>query len=170
MNGQAWTNAEQFEPMDATTEQSFGDLINFDHLDIDLSEFSYGNGEYTQAGPPPLADLPSALHDFSPQMGQHHHNGAPAAHQPPTNMGGHSMPQPPNGFSFDYGMAQFSQAGTPTFPQAQDHMYRPHQGVPPTPNSIEMHGSDTHRYMQQMESQQALFSQQYHMRKEDAVC
>jgi hypothetical protein len=32
MNGQAWTNAEQFDAMDATTEQTFGDLINFDHL------------------------------------------------------------------------------------------------------------------------------------------
>jgi hypothetical protein len=170
MNGQAWTNAEQFEPMDATAEQSFGDLINFDHLDLDLSEFSYSNGEYSQGGPQPLAGLPNSIHDFSPQIGQHqHHNGTPSGQAPPTNMGGHSMSQPPNGFSFDYSMGQFSQASTPVFPQAQDHMYRPHQGVPPTPNSVEMHG-DPHRYMQHIDSQQALFDQRYHMRKDDAVC
>jgi hypothetical protein len=32
-----------------------------------------------------------------------------------------------------------------------------------------MHG-DLHRYMQQMDTQQALFNRQYQMRKDDAVC
>jgi hypothetical protein len=157
MNGQAWTSAEQFDAMDATTEQTFGDLINFDHLDLDLSEFNYGNG-----------DISNALQDFTPQIPQHHHNGAPAGQQPQNTMGGHSMPQPTNGFTFDYAMGQYSQAGTPVYPLAQEHGYQQHQVVPPTPNSVEMHG-DPHRYMQHMASQQALFDQRFHMRKDDAV-
>jgi hypothetical protein len=168
MNGQAWTTTEQFEGMDATTEQSFGDLINFDNLDIDLSEFSYNNGEFSQGGPPQLTDLSNSLHAFTPHTAQHHHNGTPGGQQAQDNMGGHNMPQPTNGFSFDYSMGQFSQAGTPVFPQAQDHIYRAHQGVPPTPNSVEMHG-DPHRYMTHMESQQALFDPRFHGRKDDAV-
>ncbi|KAH5704711.1 hypothetical protein HBI44_011210 [Parastagonospora nodorum] len=156
MNGQAWTTAEPFGNMDAT-EQNFGDFVDFDNLDLDLSEFNYN-------GAAPLADIPSALHDFPTQVAQlpqHHHNGANGGQQPQGNMGGHSA----NGFTFDYSLGQFSQAGTPAF-QAQDHIFRPHNGVPPTPNSIEMHG-DPHRYMRQMDSQQALFDQRYHMRKDD---
>ncbi|EAT91782.2 hypothetical protein SNOG_00287 [Parastagonospora nodorum SN15] len=158
MNGQAWTTAEPFGNMDAT-EQNFGDFVDFDNLDLDLSEFNYN-------GAAPLADIPSALHDFPTQVAQlpqHHHNGANGGQQPQGNMGGHSA----NGFTFDYSLGQFSQAGTPAF-QAQDHIFRPHNGVPPTPNSIEMHG-DPHRYMRQMDSQQALFDQRYHMRKDDTI-
>lgn len=166
MNTQAWTGADSFEAMDANTEQAFGDLINFDHIDLDLSEFNYNNGEYSQGGSTPLADLSNALHDFAPQIPQHHHNGAP---QPQNPMGAHSMPQPTNGFSFDYAMGAYSQADSSAFPQAQEHVYRPHQGVPPTPNSIEMHG-DPHRYIQHMDPQQGLFDQRFHMRKDDAVC
>jgi len=151
MNGQAWTTVDAMD----TTEQTFGDIINFDHLDLDLSDFQYNNG-----------DMSSGLQDFAPQIPQHHHqHGAPPPQQ---DMGGHSMPQPTNGFSFDYGMGAYSQAGTPAFPQAQEHSYQPHQGVPPTPNSVEMHG-DPHRYMQHMASQQALYDQRFHMRKDDAT-
>lgn len=166
MNGQAWTN-DSFDAMDATTEQ-LEQFINFDHIDLDLSEFSYSNGEYSQGGPTSLADISTSLHDYTPQIPQHHHNGAPGGQQAQNSMGGHSLPQNTNGFSFDYAMGQYSQAGTPVFPQAQEHVYRPHQGVPPTPNSIEMHG-DPHRYLQQMDPQQALFDQRFHMRKDDAV-
>lgn len=157
MNGQAWTTAEPFGTMDAT-EQNFGDFVDFDNLDLDLSEFNY-------SGAAPLADIPSTLHDFPPHVPRLHHNGAQNGQQPQGTMGGHAA----NGFTFDYSLGQFSQAGTPAFPQAQDHMFRPHNGVPPTPNSIEMHG-DPHRYMQQMDTQPTLFDQRYHMRKDDAVC
>jgi hypothetical protein len=158
MNGQAWTTAEPFGTMDAT-EQNFGDFVDFDNLDLDLSEFNY-NG----AAPP--ADIPSALHDFPTHVPQHQHHGAQNGQQPQGSMGQDSQ----NSFTFDYSLGQFSQAGTPAFPQAQDHnIFHPHNGVPPTPNSIEMHG-DPHRYMQQMDTQQALFDQRYHMRKDDAVC
>jgi hypothetical protein len=146
MNGQAWTTAEpSFGTMDSATDQSFGamdDLINFDSLDIDLGEFNYNGSEYSAQGTP--ADNSASLHGYAAQNG-----------------GG----QQSNQFAFDYSM-QFSQAGTPVFPQAQDQIFQHHHGVPPTPNSAEIHG-DPHRYMQH---QQALFDQRYHMRKDDAVC
>ncbi|KAJ4373818.1 hypothetical protein N0V83_002557 [Neocucurbitaria cava] len=152
--------------MDATTEHDFGNLIdfeaaNFDHLDLD---WPAPDGQQ-------MADLADSLDvhhlgHFTPQIPQDRRDGGAGGQQQAQNMGGHSMPQPTNGF-FDYGIPQYSQAGTPSFTQAQDQMYRPHQHVPPTPNSIEMHG-DPHRYMQQMDPQQAIFDQRYHMRKDDA--
>lgn len=172
MNGQAWTTAEQFEPMDATTEHDFGNLIDFDHLDLD-----FNIGDYSHSGPPPhgqqLADLADAidvhqLNHYAPQNPQHR-DGAPGGQQPQNNMGGHGMPQPTNGFAFDYGMGPYSQVGTPAFSQAQEQVFRPHQGIPPTPNSLEMHG-DRHQYMHQMDSQHALFDPRFHLRKDDAVC
>jgi hypothetical protein len=173
MNGQAWTTAEHFDPMDATAEHDFGSLIDFDHLDLD-----FNIGGYAHGGPQPegqqLADLADALdvhqlqNHVAPQIPQHHGDGAPGSQQAQNPMGGHAMSQPANGFGFDYSMAPYSQAATPTFSQAQEHVYRPHQGIPPTPNSIEMHG-DPHRYMQQLDAQHALFDPRFHMRKDDAT-
>lgn len=151
---QPWAGgAEQFA-MD-TANDDFGNLIDFD-LD-NLGDFSYAQGDYTQGPPAPLPDLSDSIdvnlhHQFTPQLPHDHHN---------------AIAQPGSGF-FDYGMGQYSQAGTPSFPQPHEHMYRPHHGVPPTPNSVEMHG-DPHRYMQQMDNQQALYDQRYHARKDDAT-
>ena len=166
-NAQSWSGAEHFNAMDATTEHDFGNLIdfeaaNFDHLDLD---WPAPDGQQ-------MADLADSLDvhhlgHFTPQIPQDHRDGGAGAQQA-QNMGGHSMPQPTNGF-FDYGMPQYSQAGTPSFTQAQDQIYRPQQRIPPTPNSIEMHG-DPHRYLQHMDPQQTIFDQSYHMRKDDAVC
>lgn len=169
MNGQAWTTAEQFDAMDASTDQSFGDLINFDHLDLDLSEFAYNNGDYSQTESTPLSDLPASLHDYQQQQQHQHQQQQQQQRQQHHNATPGSMSQPANGFSFDYSMGQYSQAGTSVFPNAQDQIYRPHHGVPPTPNSVEMHG-DPHRYMQHIDTQQAFFDGRYHMRKDDAVC
>jgi hypothetical protein len=145
MNGQAWSNAEpSFGTMDSANDPSFGgmdELINFDHLDIDLGEFNYNGSEYHSQGA--ATDSSTSLPNYAAQNGSG---------------------QQSNQFAFDY--MQFSQAGTPVFPQAQDHIFQHHHGVPPTPNSTKMHG-DPHRYMQH---QQSLFDQRYHMRKDDAVC
>ncbi|KAH7381613.1 hypothetical protein BKA66DRAFT_120283 [Pyrenochaeta sp. MPI-SDFR-AT-0127] len=162
----SWPDAE-FEAMDATNDHEFGNLINFD-LDLnlgdslthDLGDFSY-NGDFSQDASAPLADLPSSLHGFA-----HDHNDGGAGAQQAQGMG-HRMSQSNNDF-FDYSMAQYSQTSTPVFTQAQEQVYRPHHGVPPTPNSVEMHG-DPHRYLQQMDPQQTLFDQRYHMRKDDAT-
>lgn len=175
-NAQSWAaSAEHFDHMEATTEHDFGNLIDFDHLDLDFS-VDYGHGAPAQQqGGQHLADLTTAMdvqhlqnhqNRFPPQISPDHHNGSADAQQLQDPMG---MSHVGNGF-FDYGMAQFGQPNMPAFTQVQEqHVYRPHHGVPPTPNSIEMHG-DPHRYLQQRDSQQTLFDQRYHMRKDDTVC
>lgn len=172
MNGQAWTSAEQFEPMDTVNDHDFGNLIDFDNLDLDFNIGGYAHGG-PQSDGQQLADLtgPIDVHQiqnhFSPQVPQQDRDGPQAGQQPQTNMGGHgAMAQSTNGFNFDYSMVPFSQAGNPNFSQAQDHVFRPHQGVPPTPNSVEMHG-DPNRYLHQMDPQQNIFDQRYHMRKDE---
>jgi hypothetical protein len=164
-------NAQSWTAMDAAADQDFGNLIDFDHFnDLDLPDFN--NVAFSHGGPQ-NGSMAGALDQhhldlqFPPQGPQTHGDGASGA-QAQGNMGTHGMPQPNvNANFFDYGMSQFSQAGTPVFSQPQDQVFRPHHGVPPTPNSVEMHG-DPHRYMQHMD-QQALYDQRYHLRKDDAV-
>jgi hypothetical protein len=170
---QSWSAAEHFA-MDPTTDDFTGaEFIDFDNLDLHFNIDGYSN-----QGPAPngqqLADLTESLNvhhlqgQFTPQLPQDHRGDASAGQQA-HNMGVHNMSQPANNGFFDYGMPQYSQAGTPSFTQPPDQIYRPHQGVPPTPNSIEMHG-DPNRYLHQLDQHQGLFDQRYHLRKEDAVC
>jgi hypothetical protein len=171
-SAQSWSAAEHFA-MDPTTEDFTGaEFIDFDNLDLHFSIDGYG-----QEGPGSngnqLADLTESLNvhhlqgQFTPQLPQDHRDGANGGQQM-QNLGPQGTSQPPNGDFFNYGL-QYSQAPTPTFTQAQDQIYRPHQGVPPTPNSIEMHG-DPNRYLQQLDPHQQLFHPRYHTRKDDAVC
>jgi len=161
-------NAQSWPGMDAAGDQDFGNLIDFNHFDdLDLPDFN--NIDFSHGGPQngSTADAFNHHHldhQFPPPISQNHRDGAPGAQQAQT----HSLPQANMSATFfDYGMSHFSQAGTPVFSQAPDQVFRPHHGVPPTPNSVEMHG-DPHRYMQQMD-QQALYDQRY-LRKDDAVC
>ncbi|KAI4653867.1 hypothetical protein J4E93_001635 [Alternaria ventricosa] len=168
---QSWSAAEHFQ-MDPPAEDFAGaEFIDFDNLDLHFNIDGYNHQGPASTGNQ-LADLTESLNvhhlqgQFPPQL-PHDHQHGPNARQQAQNLPGHGLSQPASSF-FDYGMAQYSQAGTPSFTQAQDHIYRPHQGVPPTPNSIEMHG-DPHRYLQQSDHHQSLFDQRYHMRKDDAT-
>ncbi|RMZ72209.1 phosphorus acquisition-controlling [Pyrenophora seminiperda CCB06] len=169
--GQPWSTAEQFA-MDQTTQDFAGtEFIDFDGLDLHFNIDGYNHDGPASNGNQ-LADLTESLNvhhlqrQFPPQLPQDRRDGSNGGHQV-QNLAPHGMSQPADSF-FDYGMSQYSQAGTPTFSQPQDQIYRPHQGVPPTPNSVEMHG-DPARYIQQMESYHALFDQRYHMPKDDAT-
>ncbi|KAH6620120.1 hypothetical protein C7974DRAFT_398939 [Boeremia exigua] len=163
-------NAQSWQGMDAAGDQDFGNLIDFNHFeDLDLPDFN--NIAFSHGGPQngTMADaLDHHLdHQFPPQISQNHGDGANGTQQAHGAMGTHSVPQSNvNANFFDYGMSQFTHAGTPVFSQPPEQAYRPHHGVPPTPNSVEMHG-DPHRYVQQMD-QQAAYDQRYHMRKDDA--
>ncbi|KAF2131896.1 hypothetical protein P153DRAFT_334181 [Dothidotthia symphoricarpi CBS 119687] len=167
-NAQPWAGAEHFDQMDATAEHDFGNLIDFDHLDLDFN-IDYSHGASAQDNQQ-LTDLTTSIdvqhlqNPFAPQISQDRHNDAADTQQTQNNL---DISQVGNGF-FDYGIPQYGQSNTSAFTQAQEHVYRPHHGVPPTPNSIEMHG-DPHRYLRQMDPQQALFDQRYHMRKDDAT-
>ncbi|KAJ4323403.1 hypothetical protein N0V94_001875 [Neodidymelliopsis sp. IMI 364377] len=160
-------NAQSWAGMDAAADQDFGNLIDFDHFnDLDLPDFN--NIGFSHGGPANhgLADVHHLEHQFPPQIPQPQGgDGASSAQHAQASMNGHAMGQS-NASFFDYSMAHFSQAATPVFSQAPEQVYRPHHGVPPTPNSVEMHG-DPHRYMHHMD-QQALYDQRYHVRKDDA--
>ncbi|KAF2021636.1 hypothetical protein BU24DRAFT_457599 [Aaosphaeria arxii CBS 175.79] len=208
----SWSAPEHFDPMGAPADHDFGNLLDFENIDLDFGV------DYSQAGPvdhdsnrqlTELADTLDLQHlqsQFSPQIIQEHshghgsgfphanggagvrqhhlqqqqqqqpqqllhHHQHPAQQQQqqqqhqhaPQNMS-QNMSQSGNGF-FDFGMQQYNHPGTPTFSQPQEQAYRPHAGVPPTPNSIEMHG-DPARYLQQMDPQQALFDQRF-LRKDE---
>ena len=167
----SWSTAEQFA-MDQNAHDFTGaEFIDFDNLDLHFNIDGYSHDAQASNGNQ-LADLTESLNvhhlqaQFPPQLPQDHRDGANGGHQV-RNLPAQPMPQSTTDF-FDYGMSQYSQAGTPTFSQPQDQIYRPHQGVPPTPNSIEMHGDPT-RYLHQLDSHHVLFDQRYHMPKDDAV-
>ncbi|KAH6852673.1 hypothetical protein B0T12DRAFT_485138 [Alternaria alternata] len=168
---QSWSAAEHFQMDPATEDFAGAEFIDFDNLDLHFNIDGYSH-EGPASNGNQLADLTESLNvhhlqgQYPPQLPQDHRDGANGGQQV-QNLGGHGMSQPTNNF-FDYGMPAYSQAGTPAFTQAQDQIYRPHQGVPPTPNSIEMHG-DPHRYLTQLDAHQSLFDQRYHMRKDDAT-
>lgn len=170
----SWSGEDQFDGLGPAAEHDFGNLINFDDLNIDFS-IDYGNSSAnhheTSQQLSDLADSLDVQHlqsHFPAPAGQDHRDSAGAGSQQQNAMGGNGIAPAENSF-FDFDMPQFSQTTTPAFPAAQDQIFRPHMGVPPTPNSAEMHGNAA-RYIQQMDPQQALFDQRYQMRKEDAVC
>ncbi|KAF2659287.1 hypothetical protein K491DRAFT_712807 [Lophiostoma macrostomum CBS 122681] len=167
-SGAAWSGTEQFDPLGAA-DQDFGHLLDFGHIDLDFP-LDYNQTADSHDASQQLTELADSLdvqhlqNHFSPQISQDQARDGGAGAQQHGNMAGNGMA--PENF-FDFSMPPYSQASAPSFTQAQDHMYRPHGGVPPTPNSIEMHG-DPARYLQQMDPQQAMFDQRFHMRKEDA--
>ncbi|KAJ4358564.1 uncharacterized protein N0V89_003148 [Didymosphaeria variabile] len=173
----AWSGAEHFDM--AGSEHDFSNLLDFD---LDFSEFA--NGSSVGHGGQQLEQLADELdvqhlhNPFSPQIQQQQQqqqsqlrNGArtPGAPQPQRHLDGrngghpHSMPQQ-SGF-FEFSMP-YQQHGVPAFTQAPD-MYRPHAQVPPTPNSMELHG-DPSRYLQQMDAHQAMFDGRFQMRKDES--
>jgi hypothetical protein len=145
-----WAGTDQFQAHDQ-------ELSMLDYLDFG-TDFQH-HDPHQQA----TADLAHSLdaqhleNAFSPEVLQGQHHGGVPAQQQSHPMSTPSMQQPANAF-FDFNMSQFNQG----------HMYRPHAGVPPTPNSTEMHPDPT-RYLQQMQAQEATFDQNFYMRKEDAV-
>lgn len=166
---QSWTAADHFA-MDTSQDNFAGaEFIDFDNLDLDFNMDGYNSQGPASTGSQ-LADLTDSLNvhhlqnQFPPQLAPDYHNGANAA-QKAHNIPPHGLSQQPANNFFDYGVPQHTAQG---YPQPHGQLYRPHQGVPPTPNSTEIHG-DPNRYLQQVESQQALFDQRYHMRKDDAV-
>ncbi|KAF2476381.1 uncharacterized protein BDR25DRAFT_277464 [Lindgomyces ingoldianus] len=175
--GSSWSGAEPYDPMSASADHDFGSLIDFDTLDLDFP-IDYTNGASDHDTSQQLADLADSLdvqhlqNHFSPAVSQDHRDGGAAMssqqqQQQQSAMGGNEMPQSENSF-FDFNMPQYTQGNVPPFSAAPDQIFRPHSGVPPTPNSVEIHANAA-RYLQQMDPQQALFDQRYQIRKEDAA-
>jgi hypothetical protein len=163
----AWSSAEQFGHVDP----DFGNLLDFDNLDLDFPVDFHNSGlnehDSAQQLTTELAQSLDAQHlhnPFSPHIlsNNHHNDGAGAQqhqqhqqHQQGVTGSGMSQPGHSNTF-FEFSMSQFS----------ANQMYRPRPGVPPTPNSTEMH-ADPAQYLQQMQAQGLMFDHDFHMRKED---
>jgi hypothetical protein len=144
-NPNAWSQPEGYSGMAAIGEQDFGNLVDFD-----LTQFDFLNYEANQEGG---AKLPEGINldMLASSAGQQH--GLRQTH--------HANNQ--NGNMFDiampigFGDQQFSMSPAP---ESVLH----HSMIPPTPNSVEMHG-DANRYLHQMDAQSRAMLQQYHMQQ-----
>lgn len=183
-SGSTWTG-DHFDPMNAPGDHDFANLIDFENIDLDFSlDYTNAPGNHDHDASQQLSDLADSLH-FSPQVSQEQHrrDGGVAVqqqhqqhqlHQQHHNQQQQQQQSMPGGIPhhstdfFDFSLpSQYGQHGAPAFSQPQD-LYRPHAHVPPTPNSVEMHGDPTRYLQQQMENQQAMFDPRYQLRKEDA--
>jgi hypothetical protein len=149
--------------MEGIGEQDFANLLDFESFDF-LSSFNDGTGSNND--------------DAGAQQQQHKNpNGVnvdlnlaapPQQQQRGDGGGGQNM--------FDMGMqmgfGQHNQVhGGQGFGMGggQGNMGMQHQMVPPTPNSVEMHG-DVGRYLQQLDAQtRAIIEHEYKMRQQDSV-
>jgi hypothetical protein len=146
----SWSQPDSLDSMAAMGEHEFASFLD---LDLDLNFSGYGAD---QSGP----DSHLKRSDHNAQHQPQHL----AASQNEATSNGSAM------FDFDMPMA---------FDQAQDMQFSVSQGnhpahvqsmIPPTPNSVEMHG-DTVRYLQHLEAQnRALLEEQYQMKKANTVC
>jgi hypothetical protein len=190
---QMWSQAPENMDTMATMDANLGDLsniFNIDDFDLDgLSNIDAGTfgDQMSQSHPGTHPSTP-----FDENMGQ---LGAPPG-TAAQDFGGHNsfdMQGTMNGpqhfgnpamVSMPYGADPMYQPSMPqTYPQHQKQSFQYHQQqqqqqqhfpqsqqVPPTPNSLELHGEAGRFMQQQMDAQQrAMLEQQYQMRKEQQV-
>jgi len=158
-----WQQSDRFEPMASMAEQDFANFLDLD-IDLDFPTF-----DANAATAPQLPDLPPDLHLHNltdEEVPSQAYNISHGAHQQPplsTDISGLGNELFDFTLNTPYEQPQH-QHHTP-----QDHAFLPRSIVPPTPNSVEMHG-DIERYLQQLDTQtRALLEQQYRSRSGDAV-
>ena len=158
--------------MAATTDHDFGGI--FDNLDLEFHEFTNASEHDSAQDLKDLKDLTDSLdvqhlqNQFSlSQSPQHHHDGAPQVSQQTQDaIGRTSMPQSDSCFML-FDTPGFAHSSQQQFSAPQEQTFHPSGQVPPTPNSVEMHGGTAH-FVEQMPQNGTMFGQ-YQMRKEDAV-
>jgi hypothetical protein len=153
---------QPFGNMDAINEQDFGllDFEGFDFLQFD------GEGK-NQNG----VDLHMLANAAAGQQPQAHEGQAQQQQRGEDNGQGQQMPQQmfeAMQLGMSFGQPPTSHGGSFSMPPAQ-HILQTHQIVPPTPNSVEMHG-DMGKYLQQLDATtKAIIEHEYRMRQQDAV-
>ncbi|KAF2141961.1 uncharacterized protein K452DRAFT_249689 [Aplosporella prunicola CBS 121167] len=156
-----WSQSQHFESMDLPAQEFVDNLLDFDHIDFDLPiDFSGHSSAPNDHQLSALADSLSSQH--LPSSGvvqpQQHDDLSNDRHQQSNNDFFDFTFQPP------YEQANHQQ---PNFHLPQDHPMHSHGAVPPTPNSVEMHGGAA-RYMHHMDPQsRAILEQRFQPRKED---
>lgn len=153
-------------------QQDFDSLLDFGDIDLDLP--FYDPNQPDQQGDHQLSALADSLDSqHLPSSGvvqpQHQNDGSVAPQQ-------QSLQDPANDFfdfsfqpSYNHNHTHQTGHQQPNYSAAHDHSMQPRAFVPPTPNSVEMHG-DAARYLHQLDPQtRAILEQRYQLRKEDLV-
>jgi hypothetical protein len=157
----SWSQPDSLDNMAAMGEQDFASFLNLD-LGLDFPAY---DPEQQQA---------DAHHKLTEALqGQLLHGsnaGQDARQQPQRQAQPHSEASSHGGPMFDFNMPlAFDQNQDMHFPGAGSHSVHSQTMIPPTPNSVEMHG-DTVRYLQHLEAQnRALLEQQYRLKSANTV-
>ncbi|KAF2491936.1 hypothetical protein BU16DRAFT_98603 [Lophium mytilinum] len=170
-----WSSADQYDPMSAP----FNDLIDFGELDIENINFGdtvfepdHSQNDSNHQLSNELADSLKAQHlqQFSPPV-PHSNRHAPPSTPDPSQTPHVGCEMAHANTFYDFDMSAFNQTtqAQVSFSAAQEPIFHSHTGVPPTPNSVEMHG-DAARYLQHIDPQtRAFIEQRYQLRKEEAA-
>ncbi|KAK7723114.1 hypothetical protein SLS57_004671 [Botryosphaeria dothidea] len=159
-------------------QQDFDNLLDFGDIDLDIPFYDTNHSQSGDHQLSALADSLDSQHLPSSGVVQplNHQNDASQSQQQPPLHSPNNMQDPGNDF-FDftfpnaYSHSHSHQPGhhQQSFSAPQDHSMQPRAFVPPTPNSVEMHG-DTARYLNHLDPQsRAILEQRYQLRKEDAA-
>ncbi|GME43294.1 Phosphorus acquisition-controlling protein [Neofusicoccum parvum] len=160
--------SQQLDNMAA--QQDFDSLLDFGDIDLDIP--FYDSTQSHEDGDRQLSALADSLDSqHLPSSGvvqpQGQNNGSASQHQQPLQDSASDFFD----FSFQPQYSHNHQSGhhQQSFSTPQDHSMQPRAFVPPTPNSVEMHG-DAARYLNQLDPQtRAILEQRYQLRKEDLL-
>ncbi|KAK0659093.1 Phosphorus acquisition-controlling protein [Lasiodiplodia hormozganensis] len=161
---------EWSQPLDnMAMQQDFDSLLDFGDIDLDIPFYDSSQAQPTDNQLSALADSLDSQHlppsGAVPPQNQDDGSGAQQQQslQSPSN-----MQDTNNLFDFTFESAyNHTHQQQQNFSAPQDHSMQPRAFVPPTPNSVEMHG-DAARYMNHLDPQsRAIMEQRYQLRKED---
>ncbi|KKY16679.1 putative phosphorus acquisition-controlling protein [Diplodia seriata] len=163
------------QPLDnMAMQQDFENLLDFGDIDLDIPFYDSGETQPSDHQLSALADSLDSQH--LPPSGaiqpQNQDDGSSAQQQ--QSLQSPSTMQDTSGlfdFSFEsaYDHTHQQSQQQQNFSAPHDHSMQPRAFVPPTPNSVEMHGDAT-RYMHHLDPQtRAILEQRYQLRKEDLV-
>ncbi|OMP86794.1 Phosphorus acquisition-controlling protein [Diplodia seriata] len=161
------------QPLDnMAMQQDFDNLLDFGDIDLDIPFYDSGETQPSDHQLSALADSLDSQH--LPPSGaiqpQNQDDGSSAQQQ--QSLQSPSTMQDTSGlfdFSFEsaYDHTHQQSQQQQNFSAPHDHSMQPRAFVPPTPNSVEMHGDAT-RYMHHLDPQtRAILEQRYQLRKED---
>lgn len=172
-NPSTWSAGAPYDPLAASSDHDFDSLLNYDHFDItnfgiDFTNETQHHNSNHQLDLVDSLTIPHLQDHLSHSHAQGHHDvSGQVPQQKQDAIGRTPISQPGNDF-FPFSLSGFAQQGQQPFSAPQEQVFHSHGTVPPTPNSVEMHG-DTARYLEDMETNRAVFGEHYHIRKEDPV-
>jgi hypothetical protein len=152
-NPSTWSQPEGYDGLAAIGDQDFGNLFN------DLTQFEFLNYDQAQEGAGKIPDglnldllaaTTSASQNGLPQT----HHGATSPHNAMFDLSAMHM-----GFENQQQQQQQQNHNQFSMPQSGEPILH-HSMMPPTPNSVEMHG-DANRYHQHMEAHNRLMMHNY---------